>query len=539
MNVSTTDRIFPRGDESLGNSTHSQTFLQERVALFALAGSILGLTFLVFRIGTTLAVRRQSLLHPSMIAHAIAMSTYFAVWLIARRGHYGARAIRGLENAAIVLPTIFYAAMAAMLPIGFRPDFVMILSLTFIVMTRSILVPSTTRRTVVIVAMVGAMLVAGVYCAFAGADLSPFPGFIHRELSPVTSAIRAGAWWLLTGGLAVTTSHVIYGLRREIHEARRLGQYALEEKLGEGGMGVVYRASHAMLRRPTAVKLLAPERAGVETIARFEREVRLTARLTHPNTITIYDYGRTPEGIFYYAMELLDGASLEAVVEVAGAQPAGRVIHTVSQIASALVEAHAAGLIHRDIKPANIILCERGGMSDVVKVLDFGLVRELEPEGPGPSRAGVVAGTPLYLAPEAIHSPAAIDARVDIYALGCVMYFLLAGDHVFRGRTTMEVCAHHLHTRPIPVGERAKSTLPDELAAIVMDCLEKEPSQRPQSAEALLRRLQGCAAAGSCTPWTMDSARAWWCENGTAMRTHQASPTSSAGSTIAVDLKRR
>jgi len=172
-------------------------------------------------------------------------------------------------------------------------------------------------------------------------------------------------------------------------------------------------------------------------------------------------------------------------------------------------------------------------------VLDFGLVRELEPEGPGPSRAGVVAGTPLYLAPEAIHSPAAIDARVDIYALGCVMYFLLAGDHVFRGRTTMEVCAHHLHTRPIPVGERAKSTLPDELAAIVMDCLEKEPSQRPQSAEALLRRLQGCAAAGSCTPWTMDSARAWWCENGTAMRTHQASPTSSAGSTIAVDLKRR
>src|SRR5512136_349670 len=190
--------------------------------------------------------------------------------------------------------------------------------------------------------------------------------------------------------MAIITSHVIYGLQREIHRVRRLGQYALEEKLGEGGMGVVYRASHAMLRRPTAVKLLAPEKAGLETIARFEREVRLTARLTHPNTITIYDYGRTHEGIFYYAMELLDGATLEEVVEVGGALPPGRAIHVASQIASALVEAHGAGLIHRDIKPANVLLCERGGVPDVVKVVDFGLVRELETGGTALSRTGTV-----------------------------------------------------------------------------------------------------------------------------------------------------
>jgi serine/threonine protein kinase len=194
---------------------------------------------------------------------------------------------------------------------------------------------------------------------------------IRRELRPTLTAFRSGAWWLLTSGLAITTSHVIDGLRREIHEARRLGPYALEEKLGEGGMGEVCRASHAMLRRPTSVNLLAPEKAGLETIARFEREVRLTARLTHPNTITLYDYGRTPEGIFYHAMELLDGASLEEALEVGDALPPARAIHVGCQIASALVEAHTAGLIHRDIKPANVILCERGGIPDVVKVVDF------------------------------------------------------------------------------------------------------------------------------------------------------------------------
>jgi hypothetical protein len=536
MNASTTDLTNYTDSDSIRDSTHSQAFLQQRVALFALAGFLLGLTFLVFRVGSSLAAGRLSLIHPSMITHVIGMATYLAVWLIARRGRYTLRAIRVLENSAIILTAVFYTAMAAMLPIGFRPDFVMILCLNLVVMTRSILVPSTTRRTTVVVAVVGAILVVGAYRAFFRADLSPFPVSLHRELSPVTAAIRAAAWWLLTSGLAVTTSHVIYGLQREINKARRLGQYALEEKLGEGGMGVVYRASHAMLRRPTAVKLLAPEKAGEETIARFEREVRLTARLTHPNTITIYDYGRTPEGIFYYAMELLDGATLEAVVEGDGQQPAGRVIHVVSQVASALVEAHGAGLIHRDIKPANIILCERGGMSDVVKVVDFGLVRELESDAAALSRAGVVSGTPLYLAPEAIHSPAAIDARVDLYALGGVMYYLLAGEHVFRGRTTMEVCAHHLHTQPIPVGERAKAAVPEDLANIVMDCLKKLPSERPQNAAELLRRLQRCKDAQA---WTMETARAWWAGKGSKMRTQQVSHAGSAGITIAVDLQRR
>jgi serine/threonine protein kinase len=301
-------------------------------------------------------------------------------------------------------------------------------------------------------------------------------------------------------------------------------------------MGVVYRASHAMLRRPTALKLLAPEKAGLETIARFEREVCLTARLTHPNTITIFDYGRTPEGIFYYAMELLEGANLEEVVEVGGAMPAGRVIHVASQIAGALVEAHGAGLIHRDIKPANVILCERGGVPDVVKVVDFGLVREVDAGGSALSRAGAAAGTPLYLAPEAMRAPEQVDARADLYALGCVMYYLLVGDHVFRGRTTMEVCAHHLHTEPTPVGERAQPAPPGDLGAVVMACLKKDPAERLQSAAEILDRLQACADAHA---WSAAQARTWWSENTARLQAHHAAHPSSAASTLAIDLDRR
>jgi serine/threonine protein kinase len=329
---------------------------------------------------------------------------------------------------------------------------------------------------------------------------------------------------------------VIYGLQREIRRARRLGQYALEEKLGEGGMGVVYRASHAMLRRPTAVKLLAPEKAGAVTIARFEREVRLTARLAHPNTVTIYDYGRTPEGVFYYAMELLEGATLEQIVDTYGAQPPGRVVHVASQVASALCEAHALGLIHRDIKPANVILCERGGIADMVKVVDFGLVKELEPCHPGLSLTGTVSGTPLYLSPEAIQQPDAVDARADIYALGGVLYYLLAGEHVFAGRTTMEICAHHLHTEPVPITQRCRQGLSQDLADLVMACLAKDAALRPQTADQVLERLQACPDANA---WSARDARAWWKEHAADLRGRRTPNPVSGHSTIAVDLLHR
>jgi hypothetical protein len=523
-------------EDTPGASTLGYAFVQERVGLFALCGLLMGLIFLVFRTVTAFAAGRLSVVHPSFLFHVLGMASFATIWLIARRGHYGLLAIRGLEYGAAFLSTGFYVVMGSLLPLAYRPDFVLILCLTFILVTRSALVPSTARRTGLIAAVIGVILIIGCYRACMGADLSAFPADFRRELSPVTCAVRSGAWWLLTTTLAVMTSHVIYGLQREVHRARRLGQYTLEEKLGEGGMGVVYRASHAMLRRPTAVKLLAPEKAGAVTIARFEREVQLTARLTHPNTVTIYDYGRTPEGIFYYAMELIEGATLDHVVEACGALSPGRVVHIARQIASALCEAHAMGLIHRDIKPANVILCSRGGIADVVKVVDFGLVRESATDATTLTHAGTISGTPLYLAPEAIHSPDQIDARIDIYALGALMYFCLAGEHVFRGQTTMEVCAHHLHSVPVPVTERSQHPVGSTLAALVMDCLAKDPGKRPQRSEEVLQRLDTCEEMSA---WTARDAHRWWVEHGQALRGRHETPAGSGQSTIAIDLRHR
>ncbi len=234
-------------------------------------------------------------------------------------------------------------------------------------------------------------------------------------------------------------------------------------------MGIVYRASHAMLRRPTAIKLLPADRAGNETLARFEKEVQLTASLTHPNTVTIFDYGRTPDGIFYYAMELLDGATLADVVEVDGPQPAARVAQILGQAAGALAEAHAVKLIHRDVKPANIMLVEQGGKPDVAKVLDFGLVKELDATAsPELTQIDAVTGTPQYMAPESIRAPDEVDARSDIYALGAVGYFLLTGEHVFTADTVVEVCAKHLNDEPVAPSERLGAAVPADLETLIL-----------------------------------------------------------------------
>jgi serine/threonine protein kinase len=308
--------------------------------------------------------------------------------------------------------------------------------------------------------------------------------------------------------IATLASFVIYGLREEIRQAHRLGQYTLEEKLGEGGMGTVYRASHAMLRRPTAVKLLPPDKAGEVALQRFEREVQLTASLSHPNTISVFDYGRTPDGIFYYAMEYLDGTNLHDLVKEDGPQPPGRVVHILGQVASALVEAHGVGLIHRDVKPENVILCERGGVPDVAKVVDFGLVKDLEPGADTRlTQANVVQGTPLYLSPEAISDPDAVDARSDLYSLGAVGYYLLTGTPVFSGRTLVEVCSHHLHTPPDPPSARVDTPIPADLEELILACLEKDPARRPFAAAVLRDALRSLAVAPE---WTDKTAREWW-----------------------------
>jgi len=287
-----------------------------------------------------------------------------------------------------------------------------------------------------------------------------------------------------------------------------------------------------MMRRPSALKLLRVDRAGELQLRRFEREVQQTARLTHPNTITIFDYGRTHDGVFYYAMELLDGANLQRIVAVGGPQPAGRVLRILAMACGALTEAHAIGLIHRDIKPANIMLCTQGGERDVVKLLDFGLVKEVEVDrNVALTGTGSVIGTPQYMAPEAIIDPGAVDARTDIYALGAVAYYLLAGSEVFNGRTIVEVCGQHLHQEPDPLSARGV-VVSAELEAVVRACLAKKPEARPQSAAELRKRLEACAAA----PWDSENARIWWLEHQCALdRDDDAPQSTSLTRTIAID----
>jgi serine/threonine protein kinase len=304
----------------------------------------------------------------------------------------------------------------------------------------------------------------------------------------------------------VVGSRIIFGLRSEAARVRRLGQYTLEHRIGAGGMGVVYRASHAMLRRPTAIKLLPANRAGEAGLARFEREVQMTAQLSHPNTVAVYDYGRTPDGVFYYAMEFLDGLNLEDLVRRDGPQPPGRVISILTQVCGALSEAHAHGLVHRDIKPANIILTERGGEPDVAKVVDFGLVRPLAPGAAGVTASTTLTGTPLYMSPEAMTLPESPDPRSDLYALGAVGYYLLTGRPVFEGRSVAEVIGHHLHTEPVPPSHRV-AHVPADLEAVIMQCLRKPPDERPATARDLRDALRACTMA---PPWDEADASTWW-----------------------------
>jgi serine/threonine protein kinase len=344
---------------------------------------------------------------------------------------------------------------------------------------------------------------------------SPQPVFFRRE-NEEAFFVRTG-----NGTQPLRPSEILAYLERRqtdpqpvvplfAKEGQRLGQYAIDERIGAGAVGVVYRGHHALLHRPTAIKLLDPNRADEKALGRFEREVQLTSQLNHPNTIAIYDYGRTSEGVFYYVMEYLDGITLEELVNMHGPQPAGRVIHVLRQVCGALAEAHELGLIHRDIKPANIMINYRGGLYDFVKLLDFGLVKAVDAsEQVALTAAGAITGTPLYLAPEAIEGSRSLDARSDLYALGAVGYFLLAGTPVFAGQSLMEVCMKHAHTAPSPPSKKRGESISEDLETIILKCLEKDPALRPQSARDLNRSLASCRATAE---WTEEQAAAWWHE---------------------------
>lgn len=307
---------------------------------------------------------------------------------------------------------------------------------------------------------------------------------------------------------AAAYNFALQKLRARVSEAQQLGQYSLGEKIGQGGMGEVYRAEHAMLKRPTAIKLLPSGLADTERKIRFEREVQMTSRLSHHNTVAIYDYGTTPDGHFYYAMEYVDGVTLHQMVEQTGPVPAARALYLLEQMCGSLAEAHAHGLIHRDLKPANVMVMNKPGLTDHVKVLDFGLVKALgEKSDVDVSVSGMVLGTPRYLSPESFRSSDGVDARADIYALGAIAYFMVTGQHVFEGDTVVEIVNQHMNVEPVRPSERLGEPVPTEIEEAILWCLRKDPDERPISVVALLDRLETITDAGH---WTRADAERWW-----------------------------
>ncbi|WP_428266825.1 serine/threonine-protein kinase [Haliangium sp.] len=471
--------------------------------------------------------------------------SFLAIWYLCRSQRRSQRFMRTVEAVGLVIGSVAIAGAGVALPAWIRPDLFTLICLSFGFVARTLYVPSSAKRTVVLGVAIGVSLAVSTYLYYQEIGVSYWnvvePAFIGRSSSSIALGLTAitSALWAITVAICAEATRVLYGLRKQVRDVRRLGQYTLEEKLGEGGMGVVYRASHAMLRRPTAVKLLSPERAGADNLARFEREVQLTAQLTHQSTITVFDYGRTPDGVFYYAMEYIDGATLDDIVTACGAQAPARVVHILVQVAGALAEAHDVGLIHRDIKPSNIMLYTQGGVLDVAKVLDFGLVKELARAGSSlDTDVHTLAGTPAYMAPEAIRAGAVIDARSDLYALGAVGYFLLTGEHVFTATTAVEIYGHHLHSAPVPIAERLGREVPGELEAVLMACLAKDPAERPATAKELQARLRSCRDVG---PWEEAAAQRWWVEHGALRRPRRAvNDTDMAlARTVEIDLSRR
>ncbi len=519
------------------DSEETRAFLQTRLALFwkvlfcfNLAGGVLGL-----------AGGGMVKPGPDTVITFGSIAISGALWWLCRRGGRSIRFCRIVDAAGPLIIAIVGTFLTRFILVGFVREhsvvtregslmadgYVVMIDLfpaAMFLAIRAALIPSSPRRTIIITALVGVpkiLLSSALVPAIGGglawraANSGVFPWL------PTTSIME----WTIATITCTVISRVIYGLRAEVREARRFGQYVLERKIGEGAMGVVYRAAHAMLRRPAAIKLLLKDRASEADLVRFEREVQLTSRLVHPNTISIFDYGRTAEGVFYYVMEYLDGLDLQSLVDQYGPVEPARAIHILAQVSGALAEAHALGLIHRDIKPANIVLTERPDEPDVVKVVDFGLVRTFGGNMVESAAGDAIIGTPLYMAPEAISRPDTIDGRSDLYAVGAVAYFLLTGRQVFEAATVLEVCSKHMLETPVPPSQRLGRALPADLEAIVLGCLAKDRDARPASAAALRASLLACADAAHID---LPAARAWW-------RVQRASQKNSPGSVDPVD----
>ncbi len=370
----------------------------------------------------------------------------------------------------------------------------------------ALFIPNTWQRAAGAIGLMAAMPLVGMLASAlldraTAQALTTDPQFLIEAVLVLTLAAVSAVWGVYT----------INSLRTEAFRAKQLGQYKLKRLIGSGGMGDVYLGEHQLMKRPCAIKVIRPEKAGdPKVLARFEREVQATAKLSHWNSIDIFDYGRAEDGTFYYVMEYLPGMNLSELVRRYGPMPAARAIHLVRQACDALQEAHDVGLVHRDIKPANIFAAVRGGLFDVAKLLDFGLAKPVAHiEGDQITQEGTITGSPLYMSPEQAIGDHEPDARSDIYAMGAVLYFTLTGRPPFEDEKPMRVLIAHAHDAPTPPSQ-LNGEVPDDLEAVVMRCLQKNSEDRYQSAGELMAALDDCEDAGR---WTRDAARAWWQQN--------------------------
>jgi eukaryotic-like serine/threonine-protein kinase len=509
------------------DTSNGLDFVRERLALMGKTLFLVSFGFYLFLLASMVLVGGAPFAavvkSPVAVGHLAASWTMGLLWLLAGRRRFSAGGLGALDAIGIVVACGFLSLMTwndegQILQV--------LLALTVTVMIRAILVPSRPGRTLALSAL--AFLPTVAVCITRHHPTALLPGFTPGYQKQYMT-LNTVLWSVLGTTLATITSRVTYGLRRQVAEANELGQYILEEKIGGGGMGEVWRARHRLLIRPAAIKLIRPAMSGDPQLLlrRFEREARATAALKSPHTVQLYDFGTTEDGRLYYVMELLDGLDLDSLVREYGPVPAERVIHLLRQVCSSLQDAHQNGLVHRDIKPANVVVSRAGTTFDFAKVLDFGLVKlytagqrgsgagtRLRVDGQPDHGAAVqltvegsTSGTPAFMAPETVLGEKDTDHRVDLYALGCVGYWLLTGKLVFGGKSAVEVMFHHAHTAPPRLSSRTELPIPAPLEDLVMQCLEKEPARRPANAEAVSTRLNAVSLESA---WTVERAERWW-----------------------------
>jgi serine/threonine-protein kinase len=475
---------------------------------------------IVLVVGFGLFFLRSLLLNPleslSVLFHALLLSLLaLSLALLSSSWRPTLRELRIYEVGLFAAVTVFFmAAQYARMLRYVRDDNPMfflaavkssVLCTFLMILSYAIFIPNTWRRAA---AVIVPMAMAPVAVPWILGLLHPESYAVAVRAADIGQATEHGLFLLLGAFTAIFGAHTINALRMEAREARVLNQYRLGRKLGVGGMGEVYLAEHKMLKRPCAVKLIRPERSDdAHTLARFEREVRATAQLSHWNTILIFDYGRHDDGTFYYAMEYLPGLSLDILIRCYGPMPPARVIYLLRQACDALHEAHEAGLVHRDIKPANLFAAYRGGRHDVTKLLDFGLVKTFQGvDGVQLSREDTVAGSPLYIAPEQVLHNQPPDRRSDIYSLGAVAYYLLTGHPPFTGQTAMEVMIAHTRDPVVPPSQ-VHPGVPADLERVVLRCLAKKPEDRYPDTPSLAADLAACVDA---VGWSPEHAADWW-----------------------------